>query len=143
MSPLAERLADVRQQLRHVAELREKIEDADALRSDLGLRNDLLFSLLVICQGVIDVAAELASRQGIRFQDYTEAVRALAQFEEIPSELVDRLSDLPGFRNVLVHDYVEIDYDRVVEAVHQLEPVEEFVRIAAGLELGETNPPDG
>lgn len=143
MSPLAERLADVRQQLRHVAELRERIEDADALRSDLGLRNDLLFSLLVICQGVIDVAAELASRQGIRFQDYTEAVRALAQVEEIPSELVDRLSDLPGFRNVLVHDYVELDYDRVIEAARELQPVEEFVRIVADLELDEANPADG
>jgi uncharacterized protein YutE (UPF0331/DUF86 family) len=141
MSPLAERLADVRQQLRHVAELREQIENADALRSDLGLRNDLLLSLLVICQGVIDVAAELASRQGIRFQDYTEAVRALAQMEDFPPALVDRLADLPGFRNVLVHDYVELDYERVVDAARELQPVEEFVRIVAAMELDEGSLP--
>lgn len=137
MSPLAERLADVREQLEHVKGLRGRIESADDLRSDLGLRNDFLFALLVICQGVIDVAAELASRRGIRFQDYTEAVRSLEKLGPFPKDLVDRLVELPGFRNVLVHDYVALDHGLVLEAARRLDAVEEFVRIAAGLELEE------
>ncbi len=135
MSPLAERLADVREQLEHVDALREEIEGASRLRSDLGLRNDLLYALLVICQGVIDVSGELASRRGIRFQDYTEAVRTLGELDRFSEELVERLALIPGFRNVLVHDYVELDYDRVLEAIEDLGAVRDFVRIVAELEL--------
>lgn len=138
MSPLAERLADIREQLEHVETLRDRIDSVDDLRSDVGLRNDVFFALLVICQGVIDVAAELASRRGIRFQDYTEAVRALGGLDPFPPDLIDRLDELPGFRNVLVHDYVELDYDRVIEAVRQLDGVKKFVRIVAALELDES-----
>ena len=139
MSPLAERLADIREQLEHLETLRDQIDAVDDLRSDVGLRNDVLFALLVISQGVIDVAGELASRRGIRFQDYTEAVRGLEKLDPFPKDLVDRLQKLPGFRNVLVHDYVELDYDRVIEAVRELDDVREFVRIVANLEHDESH----
>jgi len=39
---------------------------------------------------------------------------------------VRALEPLPGFRNVLVHDYVGLDLDRVVEAMDSLAPVEAF-----------------
>lgn len=38
---------------------------------------------------------------------------------------------LPGFRNILVHEYVGIDYDIVVRALDRLEPVEEFLSVVA------------
>lgn len=114
MTFLVERLADLRQHLRHLREIAPQVPDADVLRRDLSLHNDVLFSLLVVCQAVIDIAGELAGRRAIRFQDYTEAVRALKRIEEMPPDLVEQLESLPGFRNVLIHEYVALDYDRVV-----------------------------
>jgi uncharacterized protein YutE (UPF0331/DUF86 family) len=93
-----------------------------------------MFSLLVICQSVIDIAGELASRRGIKFHDYNGAIRALAQVEGFPADIVPLLLPLPGFRNVLVHEYVELDYDRVLDALDQLEPVERFIAAVAALE---------
>lgn len=136
MTFLVERIADLRRQVEHLREVRGEIDGADDLRRDLGLHNDVLFSLLVICQAVIDIAGELASRRGRRFQDYTGAIRALGDYDEFPDELVGRLTPLPGFRNVLVHEYVELDYGRVLDAIRDLEPVEEFARIAARIEQG-------
>lgn len=134
MTYLTERLADLRRHLDHLEELRGQLEDASDLRADLSLHNDVLYSLLRVCQGVVDVAGELAGREGLRFQDYTEAVRALEETGEFPGELVDRLAPLPGFRNVLVHEYVELDYERVLRALDELEPIGRFVEIAARLE---------
>lgn len=134
MTPLVERLADLREQLEHLREIRPGIDGPEDLERDLGLRNDVLHALLTISQAVIDVAAELASRRGYRYSDYTEAVRCLRRMEEFPDDLVAHLEPLPGFRNVLVHEYVALDYDRVLQAVDALGPVEEFVTIAAGLE---------
>lgn len=134
MTPLVERLADLREQLEHLREIRPGIDGPEELERDVGLRNDVLHALLTISQAVIDVAAELASRRGYRYADYTEAVRCLRRMDEFPHELVEHLEPLPGFRNVLVHEYVALDYRQVLEAVDELEPVAEFVTIAARLE---------
>lgn len=131
MTPLVERLADLRRHLAHLRSLRPRIPDADSLRSDLTLHNDVLFSLLRACQAVIDIAGELGARRGLRFQDYTEAVRSLRELGEFPPELVERLEGLPGFRNVLIHEYVTLDYDRVLEALEELPALERFARIVA------------
>lgn len=136
MTYLTERLADLRRHLDHLEELRERVSDASDLRADLSLHNDVLYSLLRVCQRVVDAAGELAARRGLSFQDYTEAVRALERMEEFPAELVERLAPLPGFRNVLVHEYVELDYGRVLRALEELAPIRRFVDIAAGVEAG-------
>jgi uncharacterized protein YutE (UPF0331/DUF86 family) len=86
--------------------------------------------LLTVCQLVIDVSGELAARRGERFEDYVGAVRSLAADPRFPPLLVRELERLPGFRNVLVHEYVALDMARVVEALDRLEPVEEFLEIA-------------
>lgn len=134
MTFLVERLADLRQHVQHLRDLAPRVGSADALRRDLSLHNDVLFSLLVVCQAVIDIAGELAARRGIRFQDYTEAVRALGGIDGMPGELVGQLEGLPGFRNVLIHEYVALDYGRVLEALRNLDAIERFARIVGALE---------
>jgi uncharacterized protein YutE (UPF0331/DUF86 family) len=131
MTHLADRLSELRRYLRHLEGLRPRITGVSALQQDLSLHNDVLFSLLVVSQSVIDVASELAARRGIRFTDYTAAVRALAGIDGFSPDLVDRLGRIPGFRTVLIHEYVAIDYARVLEALDELEPVAEFGRIVA------------
>jgi uncharacterized protein YutE (UPF0331/DUF86 family) len=131
MTHLADRFAELRRHLRHLEDLRPRIAGSSALQQDLSLHNDVLFSLLVVSRSVIDVASELAARRGIRFTDYTAAVRALASIDRCSPDLVDRLGRIPGFRNALIHEYVAIDYARVLEALDELEPVAAFVRIVA------------
>ena len=134
MTWLVERLAELARHVEHLRALRERVSGAEALRRDLSLHNDVLFSLLAICQIVIDVSGELSARQGLRFEDYTEAVRNLAVLDEFPEDLVRELSMLPGFRNVLIHEYVTLDLDRAVEALDRLEPVESFMEIVRRIE---------
>lgn len=137
MTHLADRLGELRRHLEHLRELRPRVGSAADLERDLSLHNDVLFSLLAVCQHVIDIASELASRRGLRFEDYTAAVAGLTTYPELSEELVEQLVPLPGFRNVVIHEYVMLDFDRVVVALDRLEPVEEFVRIVARMEAEE------
>jgi uncharacterized protein YutE (UPF0331/DUF86 family) len=134
MTFLVERLADLRRHLEHLDRLRPRVASADDLRRDLSLHNDVLFSLLTICQIVIDISGELAGRRGDRYDDYLGAVRSLSHDSRFPAALVRDLERLPGFRNVLIHEYVALDMDRVVEALAQLSPVRRFVEIVADIE---------
>lgn len=136
MTYLVERLADLRRHLDHLRHLRPRVTGAAVLEGDLSLHNDVLFSLLSVCQLVIDIAGELSARRGDRFEDYTQAVRNLARDPRFPADIVRELERLPGFRNVLIHDYVGLDLERVVEALDRLDPVERFADIVRELEAG-------
>ncbi len=133
MSPLVDRIAELRRHLDHLRALRPRVT-REALEQDLSLHNDVLFSLLTVCQVVIDVAGELCARRGDRFEDYTQAVRHLVRDPRFPAELVRELERLPGFRNVLVHEYVELDLERVVEAVQRLDPLRRFLDIVVAIQ---------
>jgi uncharacterized protein YutE (UPF0331/DUF86 family) len=134
MSPIVDRLAELRRHLDHLREIRPRVTSAEALRRDLSLHNDVLFSLLTVCQLVIDIAGELSARRRLRFESYTDTVRGLAAFPEFPESLVRQLTPLPGFRNVLVHEYVNLDFDQVIKALDHLQPVEEFLEIVRRIE---------
>lgn len=90
-------------------------------------------SPLTICQLVIDIAGDLSSKRGERLEDYTEAVRDLAKDDRFSDDLVRQLARVPGLRNVLVHEYVAWDMERVVEALRTLGPVEEFLRVVSAI----------
>lgn len=134
MTFIVERLVELRRHLDHLEELRGRVGDAADLRADLSLHNDVLFSLLTVCQLVIDISGELAARHGLRFEDYTSAVRSLEQIRDFPADMVADLARLPGFRNVLIHEYVELDLSLAVEAIGRLEVVRQFARLVANLE---------
>ena len=134
MTYLVERLAELRRHLEHLRELLPRVAGREALERDLSLHNDVLFSLLTVCQLVIDIAGELCARRGDRFEDYTEAVRNLTRDSRFPTDLVRQLELLPGFRNVLVHEYIALDMERVVEALNNLRPIEEFLEIVRQIE---------
>ena len=133
MTWLVERLADLRRHLDHLREIRPKVTSPSDLERDLSLHNDVLFSLLTVCQLVIDIAGELAASRGDRFEDYRGAVHSLARDERFDGGLVKELEILPGFRNVLIHEYVALDMARVVEAMDNLNPIERFAGVVRDL----------
>lgn len=129
MTPLIERLVELRRHLDHLEELRLQGWGAAELERDLSLHNDVLFSLFTVCQLVIDICGELSAARGDRFEDYTEAVRNLRRDARFSDDIIEVLERLPGFRNVLVHHYVTLDMDRVVEALSDLDPIRRFLSI--------------
>lgn len=134
MTHLVERLVELDRHLRHLRDLRARVTGPEALAADLTLHNDALFSLLMVCQAIIDISGELSARRGDRFEDYTASIRNLSRDERFPPDLVKRLERLPGFRNVVVHEYVGLDLERAVEAIRNLEALEEFLQIVRRIE---------
>jgi uncharacterized protein YutE (UPF0331/DUF86 family) len=134
MTFLVGRLADLRRHLDHLDALRSKVTAPGDLTRDLSLHNDVLFSLLTVCQLVIDIAGELAARRGDRFDDYVGAVHSLSRDSRFPADLVGELERLPGFRSILVHEYLALDMRRVVEALDRLQPIRRFASIVAAME---------
>jgi uncharacterized protein YutE (UPF0331/DUF86 family) len=138
---LVERLAELRRHVNHLRTIAPRVTSRESLERDLSLHNDVMFSLLMIAQLVIGVAGELSARRGDRFDDYTQAVHNLARDERFPTDLVAGLDGLPGFRNVVIHEYVALDLQRVVEAVGRLEPIERFIEVVSRIEHDSSGKP--
>lgn len=137
MTSLVERLAELRRHVDHLHDIAPRVRDRASLERDLSLHNDVLFSLLMVApQLVIDLAGELSARRGDRFEDYTEAIRNLARDPRFPADLVHELEPVPGFRNVVIPEYVALDLDRVVEALQRLGPIDRFIAIVHQIEAG-------
>lgn len=74
----------------------------------------VLHALFVSIQAAIDIANHLIAEQGLRRPStYRESFEILSEEGIIPSELGDDLSDLAGFRNVLVHIYGRLNLEEV------------------------------
>jgi uncharacterized protein YutE (UPF0331/DUF86 family) len=100
MTYLVERLAELRRHLDHLRTIGPRVTNRIAIERDLSLHNDVMFSLLMVAQLVVDVAGELSARRGDRFEDYAGAIRNLARDPRFPTDLVQELERVPGFRNV-------------------------------------------
>lgn len=134
MTFLVERLVELRRHLDHLDTLAPRVPDRVSLERDLSLHNDVMFSLLMVAQLVIDIAGELSARRGDRFDDYTGAIRNLGRDPRFPADLAEALEPLPGFRNIVIHEYVALDLERVVVAIKSLHPVRRFLDVVRELE---------
>jgi uncharacterized protein YutE (UPF0331/DUF86 family) len=71
----------------------------------------------------------LVAEFGVSSQDYGGIFDRLADRKVISRALATRLGGLAGFRNILVHDYLDLDRDRVLENFHRApRELSEFAR---------------
>lgn len=127
MSYLTDRLSDLQHHLSHLQELRTRVRAPKNLLHDLSLDNDVRHSLLIASQRMIDIAAELSSRRRLRFEDYSEAVRNLAIYEEFPDALIRRIEHLPELRDALIHGNGPVEPARLVTALQDTDGLQRFV----------------
>ena len=102
---------------------------ATELRADPDLRWAVERGLQLSAQNVLDIATHIAASSGLDSPDYSSAIGRLAELSVLPAEFASRLRPLAGFRNILVHGYLQVDL-AVVEQVLQekLPEFEEFAR---------------
>ena len=67
-------------------------------------------------ESIFDIGNHILSAHfGVTPKDYEDIIAQLAAQGVIDAPLRNRLKGLGGFRNILVHDYLRIDPDRVAE----------------------------
>ncbi len=68
----------------------------------------------IASQIVLDTGSHIIAEMGWESpENYEQVIDILTRYEVISPELALRLRGMAGFRNVLVHGYMEIDDERV------------------------------
>ncbi|MFC1716347.1 DUF86 domain-containing protein [Candidatus Poribacteria bacterium] len=72
--------------------------------------------LQISVQIIIDIGNHiLASIGENQIEDYTDVLSKLGKCNILPSEFAERIKGMAGFRNILVHRYVEVDLKRLYD----------------------------
>ena len=128
---------DTQTQRRHLAALQAALAQ---LRGHTGrpvafLLNDLdeLWAVehgLQLCaQNALDLATHIAASAGRDVPDYASAFDALSAVGVLDQDFAARFRAIAGFRNVLVHGYIEVDVPRLHQLLNQR--LDDFAEFAA------------
>lgn len=101
---------------------------ASDLESDREKRWVVERGLQLCAQNVLDIATHIAAGTGHDVPDYGAAIDRLVDAAVLPKEFAARFRALAGFRNVLVHGYLDVD----MTVVHRLlnDDLEDFTEFA-------------
>lgn len=112
---------------------REAVADA-ARRADPMWLRGVKYSFVTAIEGCVDAGQHVCAAEGWGPpQDNGQVMSVLAEHGVLETGLARRMRQAVGFRNVLVHDYVDVDDDVVLERLANLADLDEFVTAMARL----------
>lgn len=128
---LARKLEYLRKQLDLLEEYRKVSKDVLFGEEEKRLAVERLLELSL--QSVIDCSRLLVALEDWRpIRDQRDALLILVDHDVLSESLVERLLKAKGFRNVLVHEYVEIDPDLLFSHLrHGVDDIWEFAQCLA------------
>lgn len=99
------------------------------LEGDLVLRGAVERYLYLISQAVIDLAESvIAFKDFRRPATYSDAFHILHEEELINTGLTEKLIKMAGFRNIIAHDYEDLDFGIIYDVLqNHLQDIEDFL----------------
>ena len=104
--------------------------EEENLLSDEILISAVERNLQIAIESCMDIARHFVAKIPLEKpkKENKEVVKILSKHDIITNELAEKLLDMAGMRNILVHQYMEVDDEKIYHAVkHDLGDIEEFV----------------
>lgn len=102
--------------------------DAGDLLDDPTRLAAVKYHFITAIEGCARIAHHLIASEGWRVaESNADAVRTLGSQRVVPVSTAQAVARAVGFRNVLVHEYIDIDDERVRENLQRLDDLEAFV----------------
>lgn len=91
------------------------------------LHGAILHEFQVAIQAIIDIGSHIISELGLRSPNfYGEIAEILSENNIIPNDYSKILRKIIAFRNILVHEYLEVDLKEVHKKLKELEDLRKF-----------------
>ena len=119
-------------------ELHERLARLEPLRNrprsefdkDPFLRDIVERNLEIAAQCCIDISNRIISLEKAKKpQDYYEAFIRLGELKVLPVEFARNFAPIAGFRNILVHEYLGVNWDEVYKNLQEIDELVQFAEI--------------
>ncbi len=113
-----------------LAQLRRHLgRPLELLSTDIDERWAVERGLQICAQNCIDIATHISASAGNSPHDYGSAIDALVPMGVLDPAFAARFRAVAGFRNLLVHGYLEVDLARMHQILNQR--FDDFIEFAA------------
>lgn len=101
------------------------------IENDINLRGSLERYLYLVTQASIDLAeAVIAYKQFRKPSTIAESFHILSEEDFLDKKILEKMVRMAGFRNVMAHDYEDIDYSIVYDVlIYHLKDIEDYITI--------------
>lgn len=114
-------------------ELSEQLADDERMAA-------LKYVFVTTIEGCLDIAQHVCASEGWGPpSSNAEALRLLGRHDVLPTGLSEVMASAVGFRNVLVHGYVDVDDRRVVSFLERVPDLEAFVSHVSSWLIAQTS----
>lgn len=94
------------------------------------LRDIVERNLEIAAQCCIDICHRIiAIEQALKPNDYYEAILRMGELGVIPPDFAHQLAPIAGFRNILIHEYLNVDWNIVYSSLQDLDDLEQFASL--------------
>jgi uncharacterized protein YutE (UPF0331/DUF86 family) len=84
-------------------------------------------NLEIAAQCCIDISNRIISIERIQKpKDYHEAILRIGEIGVLPMKFALKMAPIAGFRNILVHEYMSVDWDEVYRRLQGLDDIFQF-----------------
>lgn len=103
----------------------------EKLENDLTLRGAIERYLYLLSQAAIDLAESLIAFKDFRRPTtYSEAFHILQEERLISADLTEKLINMARFRNIIAHDYEDLDFGIIYDILqNHLQDIEDFLLV--------------
>lgn len=128
------RIAKIRQYVALLKKIRGLASETKFVKDPLIYGNAERYLQLAI-QALLDISNHVVADMNLNLPaDNKELFDVLAKQKVLPRRLCERLTPMAGFRNILVHEYLEIDRHRVYRVLKEdLGDFEKFITAVSRL----------
>lgn len=125
---MLERLKVLEENIKELLEFKKKTS-LDDIRQDKFKEWALRYGFIETIQTVIDIACHIVSKFNLgNPSTYSECIELLEKYTYIDEELSVKLLGMVGLRNLLIHEYLTVDKNRLYELLDSVADTREFVR---------------
>lgn len=126
---ILERIKEIHRRLKFLEEIK-KVSLKNFL-VDHRISSSAERDLEIAIQACLDIADHLIAKLGLEIpkKDRKEVFAVLAKEKILPENLVSNLQKMAGQRNLLIHEYLEIEREKIYETInHNLGDIVEFIK---------------
>lgn len=112
---LADKINQLKQYIKALRALQAKV-DRKKFFSEEAVRRIIERYLQLAIEAVLDIADQIIAEECLKKpEEYRQSILFLGEAKILPKGFAFKFSAAAGFRNILVHDYLKIDNDKVFQ----------------------------
>lgn len=123
---MLERLIQLETNVVELEKFRQKYA-LDEIKNDLQVQWILRYGLFESIQIVIDISCHLVAKYNLgNAQTYSDCIALLRKEKYLSVEISERLLGMIGLRNILIHEYIAVDIEKLYQLLDNLDDFRQF-----------------